>query len=53
VGTADEILERIGRLREAGLTHLCGLLFAANSFGELMDQTQAFAEDVMPRIEAQ
>jgi probable F420-dependent oxidoreductase len=53
VGTADEILERIGRLREAGLTHLCGLLFAANSFGELMDQIQAFAEDVMPRIEAQ
>jgi len=52
VGTADDILERIGRLSEAGVTHLCGLLFAANSAGELTDQIQAFAEEVMPRIDA-
>jgi len=50
VGTADDILERIGQLREAGVTHLCGLLFAANSAGELVDQIQAFAEEVMPRL---
>ena len=36
--------------REAGVTHLLGLYFAANSVQELIDQMQIFAEEVMPKI---
>ena len=51
IGTADEIIEKIERLREAGATHISGLLFPANSIGELRDQMQSFAEEVIPRVQ--
>ncbi len=51
IGTADEIVEKAERLREAGATHLCGLLFPANSVEELKDQMQRFAEEVIPRLQ--
>ncbi len=51
IGTADEIIEKIERLREAGATHISGLLFPANSLGELRDQMQSFAEEVIPRVQ--
>ena len=50
VGTVDDIVERAIAYREAGVTHLCGLYFAANSEAELLDQMQVFAEEVVPRI---
>ena len=50
IGTVDDIVERAIALREAGVTHLCGLYFAANSEAELLDQMQVFAEEVVPRI---
>ena len=37
-------------LREAGVTHLLGLYFAVDSVAELLDQMQAFAEQVVPKI---
>ena len=36
--------------REAGVTHLLGLYFAANSVQELIDQMQIFGEEVTPKI---
>jgi probable F420-dependent oxidoreductase len=50
IGSADELIEKIGRLSEAGVTHLCGTYFTANSVSELRDQMQIFAEDVIPHI---
>ena len=50
IGTVDDIVERAIALREAGVTHLCGLYFAANSEAELLDQMLVFAEEVVPRI---
>ncbi|MCK8785687.1 TIGR03619 family F420-dependent LLM class oxidoreductase [Roseomonas sp. NAR14] len=50
IGTPEEVIRRAIRLREAGVTHLLGLYFAANSVQELLDQMQLFAEEVMPHI---
>ncbi len=50
IGTADGILEKIGRLGEAGVTHVSGLLFPANSVEELKDQMRQFAEEVLARV---
>ena len=38
------------KLKEAGATHLLGLYFAVNTMPELLDQMQAFAEEVMPHL---
>jgi probable F420-dependent oxidoreductase len=50
IGTADVIVEKIERLRAAGVTHVSGLLFPANSVAELKDQLRRFAEEVLPRV---
>jgi len=51
IGTPTDILEKIGRLHEAGVKHLCGTYFCASSVTELLDQMQRFAEDVVPYID--
>jgi probable F420-dependent oxidoreductase len=50
IGTPAEIIERALAFKAAGVTHLLGLYFAADSVGELMDQMQMFAEQVTPHI---
>ncbi len=50
VGTPGEIIDKANALREAGVTHLLGLYFAANSVDDLVDQMQRFSEDVMPLL---
>ncbi len=50
IGAAEDVVERANQLREAGVTHLLGLYFAANDLAELHDQMQVFAEAVVPRI---
>jgi alkanesulfonate monooxygenase SsuD/methylene tetrahydromethanopterin reductase-like flavin-dependent oxidoreductase (luciferase family) len=50
VGTPAEVVDRCNALREAGVTHLLGLYFAANSVDDLLDQMQLFSEEVMPKI---
>ena len=52
VGTPEELVEKIGHLAEAGVTHLCGTYFTADTVPELKDQMQIFAEEVMPQIAA-
>jgi probable F420-dependent oxidoreductase len=50
IGTPAVIIERALALKAAGVTHLLGLYFAANTVAELLDQMQMFAEDVVPHI---
>jgi alkanesulfonate monooxygenase SsuD/methylene tetrahydromethanopterin reductase-like flavin-dependent oxidoreductase (luciferase family) len=50
IGDAQTILDRIGRLRDAGVTHFSGILFTANTVQEYKDQMQRFAEEVIPRV---
>jgi probable F420-dependent oxidoreductase len=50
IGTPSEVIDKANAFREAGVTHLLGLYFAANSVQELLDQMQLFAEEVMPKI---
>jgi len=49
-GEPDTIVEQIHRFKDAGVTHLLGLYFAANDVQELLDQMQLFAEEITPRI---
>jgi len=50
IGEPDTIVEKIHRFKDAGVTHLLGLYFAANDVQELLDQMQLFAEEITPRI---
>ena len=50
IGTPAEVIEKALAFKEAGVTHLLGLYFAANSVQELLDQMQLFAEEVMPKV---
>lgn len=51
IGTADEVIEKVQRFQEAGVKHLCGTYFCADTVEELLDQMQQFAEQVMPYIQ--
>jgi probable F420-dependent oxidoreductase len=50
IGAPDAVLEKVAKAKAAGATHLLGILFAANSVSELMDQMQAFAELIAPAM---
>lgn len=50
IGSVDEVVERVARLREIGAGHLCGMIIAANDLSEFNDQMQLFAEQVIPRV---
>ena len=52
VGSFDAALEKAMRIREAGATHFLGLYFAADDPGELLDQMQMFAENILPHLVA-
>ena len=48
VGTPAEIVEEIGKLREAGIRHFTAQRFGASTYGELKEQVQMLAEEVLP-----
>ncbi len=50
IGTAAEVIAKAQRFQAAGVKHLCGTYFCADTVDELLDQMQIFAEDVMPYI---
>ncbi len=50
IGSAEEVIQKVKGLEEAGVKHLCGTYFCANSVSELKDQMQIFANQVMPHI---
>ncbi|HEX7973250.1 MAG TPA: TIGR03619 family F420-dependent LLM class oxidoreductase [Anaerolineales bacterium] len=47
IGTGSNIIEKVSRLGEVGVTHISGILFTANSVSEMKDQMQQFSEDVI------
>lgn len=50
IGTPAQITEKALALRDAGVTHLLGIYFAAHSVQDLLDQMQLFAQEVMPHL---
>lgn len=50
IGTVVDVVEKIHRFKRAGLKHLCGTYFCADTIDELMDQMQIFSEEVIPHI---
>ena len=47
VGSADAICERVAALAEAGVDHCAALAFPAETVGELLEQWEQFARDVV------
>ena len=50
VGSPDLIVEKVGRLRDAGVDHCCALMFPVDGVQEMLDQMQWFAESVVPHF---
>jgi probable F420-dependent oxidoreductase len=50
IGTVDEVVQKIGAAKEAGLKHVNALHLAADTLDERLAQMQIFAEEVMPRV---
>ncbi len=50
IGTPGAVVEKCLALKAAGVTHLCGLYFAAQDVAELLDQMSIFAETVVPHL---
>ena len=50
IGTVDQVIEKVKELEEAGVKHLCGTYYVANSVSELKEQMEIFAKEVMPHI---
>ena len=50
IGTASEVLEKVQRLQEVGVTHLAGTLFAVNELDELFEQMHIFSEEIAPNL---
>jgi alkanesulfonate monooxygenase SsuD/methylene tetrahydromethanopterin reductase-like flavin-dependent oxidoreductase (luciferase family) len=48
IGSPDSLAEKIAFLRDAGVDHLCALQFPHDTVGEMLEQMEWFARDVMP-----
>ncbi len=47
VGSPNEVIEKIKQYQAAGVTHICGTYYCADTVDELKDQMAFFAEEVM------
>ncbi len=50
IGTPDEVAEKIKRFEEVGINHFTIHHYGVESIGELREQVQMFAEEVMPHF---
>ncbi len=50
VGSPEAIVEKVGRLRNAGVDHCCALMFPVDTVAEMLDQMQWFAESITPHF---
>ena len=50
IGTPSQIVEQAKKLEEAGLKHLCGLMFVGDVIDEVISQMEIFSEEVMPKL---
>ncbi len=48
IGSPDDVIERLARYREVGVTHFPAIIFAANDVDGLLDQWRTFADEVAP-----
>ncbi|GLY02706.1 MULTISPECIES: TIGR03619 family F420-dependent LLM class oxidoreductase [Actinoplanes] len=49
IGTPQDIIEQVEQYREAGVTTMAALLFAAGSVGETIDMMAGFGQEVIAR----
>jgi alkanesulfonate monooxygenase SsuD/methylene tetrahydromethanopterin reductase-like flavin-dependent oxidoreductase (luciferase family) len=52
IGAPDQVCEKVAALQEAGVDHLCSLLFVGNTVEEMLAQIRAFARYVLPAFPA-
>jgi probable F420-dependent oxidoreductase len=52
VGSPDEIVAKIHRLAAAGVTMLPATSFTSNTYEEMVDDMELFAEEVLPAVRA-
>lgn len=50
IGTPEEVLSKIARVRGFGIDHYTTQHYAVQSFQDLEEQVQMFAEEVMPKV---
>lgn len=50
IGSPDQILEKVSQYRNDGVTTISGMLFAANTAEEMLEQMNMFSEGVIRRI---
>ena len=48
IGTPDQVCAKVAALEEAGVDHLCALLFVGNTVDEMLHQIREFARHVLP-----
>ena len=51
IGTPREIVDRVGRLQEAGVTHCVASTFAVDSVNEMLEQVEILGSEVLPSLE--
>lgn len=50
VGSPDVILEKVAKLKAIGIDHCSALMFPADTVGEMNDQIEWFAKEVMAKV---
>lgn len=50
VGSPEQVIEKIGKLAEIGVQHCSALMIPTDTYQEMNDQIQWFAEDVMGKL---
>ncbi len=50
IGTVDEVAEKLVRIKNEGVEHVVAMHMATDTFEEMMEQAQIFAEEVMPVV---
>ena len=48
IGSIDHVREKVERLATLAVDHLLGIIFAANTVAELLDQMELFAAEILP-----
>ncbi len=48
IGTPSEIVEKVGRLQEAGVTHCVANTFPVDTIEEMLEQAQMYGEEILP-----
>ena len=50
IGTVDQVIEKLVRIKREGIGHVVAMHVGADTYQEMVEQTQIFAEEVMPVV---